>query len=180
MPAFNSSLGWLLLTRTRGAWWCRYRGHCRSGPRHRSPRSRVCAQEWYCKDIHSHIHSHKPMHHSCMKFSRVVCPLPPFFFSFFLNFVSFFGFFFFGGGGVVFCWLSLFLFFVGFLLLLFVLLFFCLFFSVFGGCLSLGADWFFLLSVVLLTTVVSRPMTPGDSDTWSLMMSLSRTLQVRP
>ena len=50
------------MTRTRGAWWCRYRGHCRSGPRHFSPRSRVCAQEWHCKDIHSHIHSHTPMH----------------------------------------------------------------------------------------------------------------------
>ena len=73
---------------------------------------------------------------------------------------------------MVFCWLSFFSFF-------FFSFCFC-FFSVFGGCLSLGADWFFLLSFVLLTTVVSRPMTPGDSDTWSLMMSLSRTLQVRP
>ena len=41
---------------------CRYRGHCRSGPRHLSPWSRVCAQKWFCKDIHSHIHSHPPMH----------------------------------------------------------------------------------------------------------------------
>ena len=31
------SPGWLLVTRTRGAWWCRYRGHWRSGPRHLSP-----------------------------------------------------------------------------------------------------------------------------------------------
>ena len=62
LGGFNSSPGWLLVTRTRGAWWCRYRGHCRSGPRHLSPRSRVCAQEWHCKDIHSHIHSHTPMH----------------------------------------------------------------------------------------------------------------------
>ena len=62
MPGFSSSPGWLLVTRTRGAWWCRYRGHWRSGPRHLSPRSRVCAQEWHCKDIHSHIHSHTPMH----------------------------------------------------------------------------------------------------------------------
>ena len=62
LPGFSSSPGWLLVTRTRGAWWCRYRGHCRSGPRHLSPRSRVCAQEWHCKDIHSHIHSHPPMH----------------------------------------------------------------------------------------------------------------------
>ena len=62
LDGFNSSPGWLLVTRTRGAWWCRYRGHCRSGPRHLSPRSRVCAQEWHCKDIHSHIHSHTPMH----------------------------------------------------------------------------------------------------------------------
>ena len=62
LDGFNSSPGWLLVTRTRGASWCRYRGHCRSGPRHLSPRSRVCAQEWHCKDIHSHIHSHTPMH----------------------------------------------------------------------------------------------------------------------
>ena len=61
LPGFSSSPGWLLVTRTRGVWWCRYRGHCRSGPRHLSPRSRVCAQEWHCKDIHSHIHSHPPM-----------------------------------------------------------------------------------------------------------------------
>ena len=54
--------GWLLVTRTRGAWRCRYRGHWRSGPRHLSPRSRVCAQEWHFEDIHSHIHSHPAMH----------------------------------------------------------------------------------------------------------------------
>ena len=52
----------VLVTRTRGAWWCRYRGHCRSDFRHLSPRSRVCIQEWHCKDIHSHIHSHTSMH----------------------------------------------------------------------------------------------------------------------
>ena len=62
LPGFSSSPGWLLVTRTRGVWWYRYCGHCRSGPRHLSPRSRVCAQEWHCKDIHSHIHSHPPMH----------------------------------------------------------------------------------------------------------------------
>ena len=62
LPGYSSSPGWLLVTRTRGAWWCCYRGHCRSGPRHRSPRSRVCAQEWHREDIHSHIHSHTPMH----------------------------------------------------------------------------------------------------------------------
>ena len=62
LPAFSSSPGWLLVTRTRGAWWCHDRGHWRSGPRHLSPRSRVCAEEWHCKDIHSHIHSHPPMH----------------------------------------------------------------------------------------------------------------------
>ena len=62
LPGFSSSPGWLLVTRTRGGWWCHYRGHWRSGPRHLSPRSRVCAQEWHCKDIHSHIHSHTPMH----------------------------------------------------------------------------------------------------------------------
>ena len=60
LPGFSSSPGWLLVTRTRGA-WCRNRGHWRSGPRHLSPRSRVCAQEWHRKDIHSHIHSHQPM-----------------------------------------------------------------------------------------------------------------------
>ena len=58
MSAITTSSG----TRTRGAWWCRYRGHWRSGPRHLSPRSRVCAQEWHPKDIHSHIYSHPPMH----------------------------------------------------------------------------------------------------------------------
>ena len=58
----GSSWGWLLVIRSRGDRWCRYRGHCRSGPRHRSPLSRVCEQEWHPKDIHSHIHSHPPMH----------------------------------------------------------------------------------------------------------------------
>ena len=62
LDGFNRSPGWLLVTRTRGAWWCRYRGHCRSGPWHPSPRSRVCAQEWQYKVIHSHIHSIAPMH----------------------------------------------------------------------------------------------------------------------
>ena len=33
-----------------------------SGPRHLSPRSRVCAQEWHSKDIHSHIYCQTPMH----------------------------------------------------------------------------------------------------------------------
>ena len=61
LPGFSSSPGWLLVTRTRAAWWCHYRGHWRSGPTHFYPRSRVCAQEWHCKDIHSHIHSHTPM-----------------------------------------------------------------------------------------------------------------------
>ena len=62
LPGFSSSPGWLLVTRTRGAWWSRYRGHCRSGPRHFSPRSRVCAQEWHCQDSHWHFHSHPPLH----------------------------------------------------------------------------------------------------------------------
>ena len=62
LPSFSSSPGWLLVTRTRGAWWCRNRGHWRSGARHLSPRSRVCAQEWHRKDIHSHSHSDPPMH----------------------------------------------------------------------------------------------------------------------
>ena len=62
LRGFSSSPGWLMVTQTRGACWCRYRGHCRSGPRHLSPRSRVCAQEWNSKDIHSHSHSHTPMH----------------------------------------------------------------------------------------------------------------------
>ena len=39
-----------------------YRGHWRSGPRHLSPRPRVCAQEWHSEDIHSYIHSHPSMH----------------------------------------------------------------------------------------------------------------------
>ena len=30
LPGFSSSPGWLLVIRSRGAWWCRYRGHCRS------------------------------------------------------------------------------------------------------------------------------------------------------
>ena len=62
LPGFSSSPGWLLLIRSRGAWWCRYGGHCRSGPRHLSPRSRICAQEWHRKGIHPHIHSHTPVH----------------------------------------------------------------------------------------------------------------------
>ena len=61
LHGFSSSPGWLLVTRTREAWWC-YRGHCRSGPRHLSPRSRVCAQKWHSEDVHSHIHSHPAMH----------------------------------------------------------------------------------------------------------------------
>ena len=61
LPGFSSSPGWLLVTRTRGDWWCRHRGHCRLGPRHRSPLSRVYAQEWHPKDIHSHILSHSPI-----------------------------------------------------------------------------------------------------------------------
>ena len=67
LPGFSSSPGWLLVTRTRGAWWCRYRGHWRSGPRHLTPRSRVCAQEWHRKDIHSHIHSHTHSMHTPKK-----------------------------------------------------------------------------------------------------------------
>ena len=70
LPGFSSSPGWLLVTRTRGGWWCHYRGHCRSGSRHLSPRSRVCAQEWHCKDIHSHIHSHTHMHTPKIKRKR--------------------------------------------------------------------------------------------------------------
>ena len=64
LPGFSSSPGWLLVTRTRGAWWCRYRGHWRSGHRHLSPRSSVCAQEWHCKDIQikTFIHTSIPIH----------------------------------------------------------------------------------------------------------------------
>ena len=62
LPGFSSSRGWLLVTRTRGAWWSRYRGHCRSGPRHLSPRSRFCAKEWHSEDIDSHIHTHPAIH----------------------------------------------------------------------------------------------------------------------
>ena len=67
LPGFSSSPGWLLVTRTRGAWWCRYSGHWRSGPRHLTPRSRVCAQEWHRKDIHSHILSHTHSMHTPKK-----------------------------------------------------------------------------------------------------------------
>ena len=121
LPGFSSSPGWLLVTRTRGAWWCRYRGHWRSGPesvhkngilktfthisihipmhtpqqtknknkktiakpsthqtsdtwslmmslwRTLQVRSRVCAQEWHFKDIHSHIYSHTHAYSSTNK-----------------------------------------------------------------------------------------------------------------
>ena len=50
----------LQATRTGGAWWCRYHGQWRSVTRHLSPRSRIYAQEWHRKDIHSHIHPHNP------------------------------------------------------------------------------------------------------------------------
>ena len=70
LPGFSSSPGWLLVTRTRGAWWCRYRGHWRSGPRYLTPRSRVCAQEWHRKDIHSHIHSHTHSMHTAKKSNK--------------------------------------------------------------------------------------------------------------
>ena len=47
-------------------WWWATAGKLdtftHTGPRHLSPRSRVCAQEWHRKDIHSHSHSHPPMH----------------------------------------------------------------------------------------------------------------------
>ena len=62
LPGFSSSPGWLLLIRSRRAWWCRFRQYCRSRLTDLSPRSRVCAQQWYGKDIHSHMHSHPPMH----------------------------------------------------------------------------------------------------------------------
>ena len=125
LPGFSSSPGWLLVTRTRGAWWCRYRGHWRSGPesvhkngilktfthisipkdpcillnkqktiakppthqvsdtwslmmsyrgywrsgpRHLSPRSRVCPQEWHRKNKSSLTHSFPSTHaHSSNK-----------------------------------------------------------------------------------------------------------------
>ena len=62
LPGFCSSPGWLLATRTRGAWWCRCRGHCGSGPRHLAPRSRVCAQEWHRQDKHSLTHPFPSTH----------------------------------------------------------------------------------------------------------------------
>ena len=62
LPGFSSSPGWLLVTRTPGA-WCRFRGYWRSRPRHLSSRSWICAQKWHRKDKHSlTIHSHPPMH----------------------------------------------------------------------------------------------------------------------
>ena len=63
-----------LVTRTREVWWCRYRGHWRSGPRHLSPRSIVCAQKLHCKDIHSHIHSYPPMRTSSRRHPSVGHP----------------------------------------------------------------------------------------------------------
>ena len=39
-----------------------YRRHWWSGRRHRSPRSRVCAQEWHRKDKHSLTHSFPSTH----------------------------------------------------------------------------------------------------------------------
>ena len=53
---------WHLATRTCGAWRYRYRGHWRLCARHLFTRSRVYAQEWHRKDIHSHIHSQPTMH----------------------------------------------------------------------------------------------------------------------
>ena len=83
LTGFSSSPGWLLVTRTRGAWWCRYRGHWRSGPRHLSPRSRVCAQEWHSEVIHSHSHFHPATHtpgkkklNSPNMMPSFSCPLP--------------------------------------------------------------------------------------------------------
>ena len=62
LPEFSSSPGWHPVSRTRGAWWCRYRGHWWSGRRHRSLRSRGCAQEWHRKDKHSLTHSFPSTH----------------------------------------------------------------------------------------------------------------------
>ena len=180
LPGFSSSPGWLLVTRTRGAWWCRYCGHCRSGPRHLSPRSRVCAQEWHCKDIHSHIHSHPPMHTLLKQTKRsktlyspnmspsFSCPLP----------VQC------GGGrrsgslapAPQDCSTS----------------------AAFSSRTVLTENIcrcvqqrlqhrpatipFLATSTIPLSCLASAApkLSPGDSDTWSLMMSLSRTLQVRP
>ena len=62
LPEFSSSPGWHPVNRTRGAWSSRYRRNWRSGPRHRSPRSRVCEQEWHCKDKHWLTHSCQSTH----------------------------------------------------------------------------------------------------------------------
>ena len=68
LTASTITLSWMASTAPQADYWSRTRGaRClrttlQSGPRHLSPRSRVCAQEWHRKDIHSHIHSHTPMH----------------------------------------------------------------------------------------------------------------------
>ena len=59
LDSLNSYPGWLLVTLTREAWWCRYRGHCRSGPRHLSPRSRVCHKNGIGKTF---THTSIPIH----------------------------------------------------------------------------------------------------------------------
>ena len=69
--------------------------------------------------------------------------------------------------------LFVFVFFVGFYFYMFLFIFYV--FIAFGACFSLGADCFFLLCFVVLTSLASRAMTPGDSDMWCQKISLSRT-----
>ena len=68
LTASTITFSWMASTTPQADSWCL--GHVEpddvviadiGGP-DLSPRSRVCAQEWHCKDIHSHNHSHTPMH----------------------------------------------------------------------------------------------------------------------
>ena len=174
LPGFSSSPGWLLVTRTRGAWWCRYRGHCRSGHRHLSPLSRVCAQEWYPKDKHSlthpfpstHAHSlnkrrAKPSTHQTWRLRFIVL---------FLSSVLV------GDGQEAWhlllrtaplrkpsrCPRTV------------------LTENISRGVQQILQHRPATTPFLTTSTIPVACLTPGDSDTWSLMMSLWRTLQVRP
>ena len=171
LPGFSSSPGWLLVTRTHGAWRCRYRGHWRSGPRHLCPRSKVCAQEWHRKDIHSHIHSHPPMHTPKTKSKILNSPNMTLSCTYPLPVQC-------GGGrrpgsladAPQDCSTS----------------------EAFSPRIVLTENICRCVQQILqpfltTSTITFSPwlqqlpkLTPGDSDTWSLMMSLSRTLEIRP
>ena len=54
------------MTVVHGAWWCLHHRHWRSGSPHLSPQSRVCADDGHCEVIHSLTHSF-PFTHSHSK-----------------------------------------------------------------------------------------------------------------